>query len=338
MRIGFNPNKDKIQESNDFFHQVIVPVYIPNQEGYFKDSFQILRLCLESLFKTCHGQTYITVVNNGSCDVVVKFLQQLFSEKKIHELTHSTNIGYVNAMLKGIFGHNFPIVTTSDADVLFLNDWQKESYKLFDAFPKAGAICPTPSSKTLKFCSYNQMFDCLFSRKMKFTIVKNPSAMLRFASSIGKPNFYNEFHLNKFLTIANKNIKAVVGAGHYIVTYKGCIFNNLKEKHSGFVLGGGSDNLLDKPVAKQGYWRIATEYNYTYHMGNIIEPWMAEKFNMIEDHRNLLLKIPRLKQINQNEIVNFTKEKIFMRFLIIKPVWHLFLKYKGLTKEEVNDY
>lgn len=338
MRVGFNPNKDKIQEPNDFFHQVIIPIYIPNHEGYFKDSFQILRFCLESLFKTCHIKTYITVVNNGSCDVVVQFLQQLFIEKKIHELTHSTNIGYVNGMLKGIVGHNFPIVTTSDADVLFLNDWQKESYKLFDAFPKAGAICPTPSSKTLKFYSYNQMFDCIFAKKMKFTSVKNPSAMLSFASSIGNPNFYNEFHLNKFLTITNKNIKAVVGAGHYIVTYKGCIFNNLKGKYSGYVLGGGSDNLLDKPVGKQGYWRIATENNYTYHMGNVIESWIEEKFNIIEDQSNLLLEKPSLEEINQNLLVDFIKEKIFMKFLIIKPVWNLFLKYKGLTNEEVNNY
>ena len=62
MRIGFNPHKDKIQVASDYFHQVIIPVYIPNQEGYFKDSFSILKLCLNSLFKTSHIQTYFTVV------------------------------------------------------------------------------------------------------------------------------------------------------------------------------------------------------------------------------------------------------------------------------------
>lgn len=50
MRVGLNPNKDKIIENTDFFHQVIVPVYIPHQNDYFKDSFQILKFCLESLF------------------------------------------------------------------------------------------------------------------------------------------------------------------------------------------------------------------------------------------------------------------------------------------------
>ena len=61
MRLGFNPHKDKIQEVSDYGHQVVIPVYIPNQEGYFKDSFTILKLCLNSLFKTSHIQTYFTV-------------------------------------------------------------------------------------------------------------------------------------------------------------------------------------------------------------------------------------------------------------------------------------
>ena len=43
MRIGFNPNKDKKLIKSDDFHQVIIPVYIPNNKGYFKDSFIILK-------------------------------------------------------------------------------------------------------------------------------------------------------------------------------------------------------------------------------------------------------------------------------------------------------
>ena len=52
MRLGFNPHKDKKQIKSDYFHQVVIPVYIPNEEGYFKDSFVILQYCLQSLFKT----------------------------------------------------------------------------------------------------------------------------------------------------------------------------------------------------------------------------------------------------------------------------------------------
>ena len=77
MRIGFNPQKDKKLHPSDFFHQVVVPVYIPNQKGYFKDSFSILKLCLDSLFRTSHKKTYFTVVNNGSCDEVRAYLDHL---------------------------------------------------------------------------------------------------------------------------------------------------------------------------------------------------------------------------------------------------------------------
>ena len=84
MRIGFNPNKDKIKKPDGYFHQVIIPVYIPNNQGYFKDSFQILLNCLESLFKTSHPETYFTIVNNGSCKEVVTYLNQLFNNNKIN--------------------------------------------------------------------------------------------------------------------------------------------------------------------------------------------------------------------------------------------------------------
>ena len=93
MRLGSNPNKQVEQEQSQYLHQVIVPVYIPNEEGYFVDALQILKICLDSLFNTVHDRTYITLVNNGSCENVVRYLDSLFLEKKIHELIHTDNIG-----------------------------------------------------------------------------------------------------------------------------------------------------------------------------------------------------------------------------------------------------
>ena len=149
MRVGFNPNKDKVLSKSDYTHQVVVPVYIPHQNDYFKDSFQILQLCLESLFKTCHDKTYITIVNNGSCIEVVNYLNQLQQEAKLQEVIHTTAIGKLNAILKGLSGHQFPLITISDADVLFLNNWQKATYEVFEIFPRAGVVSPVPNPKNL---------------------------------------------------------------------------------------------------------------------------------------------------------------------------------------------
>ena len=285
MRVGFNPNKDKVLPKSDYTHQVIVPVYIPHQNDYFKDSFQILQLCLESLFKTCHAKTYITVVNNGSCVEVVNYLNQLHQEVKIQEVIHTTAIGKLNAILKGLSGHQFPLITITDADVLFVNHWQKATYEVFEAFPKAGVVSTTPSSKVLKQYTGNVIVSNLFSKKLNFKNVINPNAMMMFAKSIGNEDFYNATHLKKVLTITNKNISAVIGAGHFVATYRGSVFDLLNNRYSHFSLGGTSEALfLDKPVNDLGYWRLSTNDNYTYHMGNVKENWMQTIFESLNDN------------------------------------------------------
>lgn len=339
MRIGFNPNKDKAQEGNDFFHQVIIPVYIPNHEGYFKDSFQILKYCLESLLKTIHLKTFITVVNNGSCREVTDYLNELYNKERIHEIIHTANIGKLNAVLKGVVGHKFDIITVTDADVLFLNDWQKETYSVFNAFPKAGAISPTPSSKVIKQYTYNILFEKFFSKKLKFSEVKNREAMLSFASSIGNPEFYNEAHLKSYLTVSNDNVKAVIGAGHFVTTYRGTIFNNFKNRFSNFKMGGSSEVMfLDKPVVDQGYWRLSTEDNFAYHMGNVIESWMGERVSTLEDRSHVEIEIPSLKINFSLKIIRFIQAGFFWKTLSKKIIWIWFLQFKGLDKINSKKY
>ena len=58
MRVGFNPNKDKNLVRSDYYHKIIIPVYIPNFEGYFKDSFRIFKICLnEKNESECYDST-----------------------------------------------------------------------------------------------------------------------------------------------------------------------------------------------------------------------------------------------------------------------------------------
>ena len=224
MRIGFNPNKDKKIEPTDFFHQVIIPVHIPNFEGYFKDSFQVLQYCLESLFKTSHDSTFFSVINNGSCSEVITYLNQLHEAGKIHEVIHTTAIGKLNAILKGMSGQNFPLITMTDADVLFLNGWQEATYAVFENFSKAGVVSTTPNSKMLCYYTSNILFETLFSKRVKFTEVADSSAMMKFADSIGNPSLFKAVHLEKYLTISKDNFKAVVGSGHFVATYRRDVF------------------------------------------------------------------------------------------------------------------
>ena len=339
MRVGFNPNKDKIKNKSKYFHQVILPIYIPDKNDYFKDSFTILKLCLESLFKTCHDKTFFTVINNGSNYEVIEYLDKLFKEKKINELTHTTNIGKINAIIKGIVGQKFELVTITDSDVLFLNNWQEECYKVFKSFPKAGAVCTTPSSKSYNNLTFNLIFDNFFSKKLKFTTVKNSFALKSFAKSIGNNNFYNKTHLKKYLTICNKDFKAVVGAGHFVSTYRFDIFDKMDETYSNFSLGGLSEQkFLDESVIKKGLWRLSTEDNFTYHMGNTYEKWMDQVFEKIKkDYKKNSLDI-EFNNFKENSFFFWVKNNLLQKILFRKKFKQKFLQYKGLTINESKDY
>ncbi|MCH3884984.1 glycosyltransferase [Tenacibaculum aquimarinum] len=340
MRVGFNPNKDKVQKEFDYYHQVVIPVYIPELNNYYKDSLEILKISLESLFKTIHPKTFLTLVNNGSCNIVVKYLENLLSEKKIHELIHTDKIGKLNAIIKGIVGHRFKLITIVDADVMFLNSWQEATYTIFEDFPKAGVVSTTPSSRSLFTHTQNIWFDLFFSKRMKFTEVKNSEALKMFADSVGDEYFYSSIQLKKYLTIKSKNTYAVVGAGHFMATYRADIFNELPALYSEYLLGGNSEaELLDIPVIKKGYWRLSTLDNYTYHLGNVIEDWMFSDLNNSISTLNEGFKIPNLSPIKQNDFLrNFIKNKLFKKLFLRRKFRPFLMKLKGLSKEEIKNY
>ena len=341
MRIGYNPLRNEVHQPSDCIHQVIVPVYIPNDEGYFKDGLKILDLCLQSLFKTAHSKTFITIVNNGSSPEVAAYLDGLLRKRQIDELIHTINCGKLNAILKGLSGNSFPLITIADSDVLFLNNWQQETYRIFHAFPKAGAVCPTPSSKSYKTYTYNIWFELFFSKSLSFTKVKNPDALQAFADSIGNPDFYNQSHKEWYLTVTNerKQTTAVVGAGHFLVTYKNEVFEKLPVKYSNFKLGGDSEKkILDLPVVKNGLWRLSTQDNYAFHMGNTYEDWMADALEKITQETYNPEFRPNYKKIKMSKLGFLIQYQLFAKLMARKKVVQQFLIRKGLTKTAAKNY
>ena len=206
MRVGSNPHKDKETSNVNYLHQIVIPVYIPEFEGYFKDSFQILQLCVNSLLNTIHNKTFVTVINNGSCLDIRKYLDDLLASNKIHEVIHTENIGKVNAVLKGISGNNIPFVTITDSDVLFCSSWQEETMKVFHSFKKAGVVGITPQFKTYETNCGNILFENLFSKMLKFTEVEQPVELAKFYESIGWSKDYNQDYLKYTLSIENSKI------------------------------------------------------------------------------------------------------------------------------------
>jgi len=338
MRVGYNPHKDQPQNKSKYLHQVIVPVYIPNQEGYFKDSFKIFQFCLESLFLTVHNKTFITIVNNGSCSLVIEYLDELFNSNKIHELIHTENIGKLNAILKGLAGNNIELVTISDADVLFLSGWQSETMHIFSKLPKVGVVGLVPQFTLYKSNSCNAIMSNLFNNKLKFYPLKNKSALVRFYDSIGWKRDYNENYLEYTLGFEmTTNSRVYIGSGHFVATYKKDIFDDIVS-YIGYKLGGYSEGYLDSMPLNKDYWRVTTEDNFAYHMGNTIEDWMELEVSKQIKNDSEYVEYNFHKQKTISKLNYFIKNKLFNKLLFNKVIHKLFLKWKKLPEEMINNF
>ena len=62
-----NPQKKEKKIELQFHHRLIIVVFIPSLEGYYKNVFDVFKLCLQSASTTSDSNCAITIVNNASC-------------------------------------------------------------------------------------------------------------------------------------------------------------------------------------------------------------------------------------------------------------------------------
>lgn len=342
MRKGTNPAKlEDSKVENPCFHQVIVPVYLPKLEGYYKDGLDILKMCLESIYLTVHDKTFISVVNNGSCDEVKSYLDGMLKAAKIHEVIHTSSIGKINAIAKALSGHNFDLVTITDADVLFINGWQKAVYGIYEAFPKAGMVGTTPNSKMLRYLTENIHFDNLFLKNLKFRPVAQPEKMRKFSISIDNEKMFNEVSLNKILSLKRNEVIATLGTGHFTATYKKELLHSIRKSYDLFKISADSDRTyLDIPSIKKGHWRLCTYENYTFHLGNHVDDWAIELLKDLKSKSNQEISTQTKPDFKPHQNYSFSPFKQFLikKLFFNSYTWRHYLKYLGLSRDEAMKF
>lgn len=340
MRQGENVVRNKKVVLAACSHRVIIPLYIPNEEDYYQDAFKIFKMCLLSVQKTAVSPLKISVVSNGSTVSINERLLKLKQEGHINELIIETEtIGKINSILKALRTSQERLITITDADVLFLNNWEKEVLETFKAFPKAGVVSPVPLYRTQLRYTANIWLRYLFSNKLKFLPVKNPEALTLFAKSVGWPGL--EPHLKDVIaTLKGKNDTiAVIGNSHFVGTYKREVFQKIPETNSEYKLGGNSEYLYnDLPILKMGGYKLATYDNYAYHMGNASEEWIETTYNNLKEESKEFNDFKTLNVLKSSELNYYLSEKVFKKLFVIKGVKKWFYKQKGLTKQQVHNF
>jgi hypothetical protein len=341
MRKGPNLSKDILITTSEVSHRVIIPLYIPNEADYYKESYQIFEYCLFSVLKTSVTPLKISVISNNSCDSVNEKLFDLHKQGYIDELIiEKEAIGKINSILKALRTAEERLITITDADVLFCNGWEEEVVAVFEAFPNAGAVCPVPVFRKHFHLTSIIWLKYLFSKKLYFRAVKNVPALTKFAASIGWP-WLDEKWSDTIGTLEASNGKiAVLGCSHFVATYKREVFQNLPKTNSKYKLGGSSEFLYtDEPVLKMGGYRLATYDNFAYHMGNTLESWMVENYNALTPVTDKVINnYTNFKILKNQPIAYFLSTIFFEKLLYFKFIKIYLLKSKGLTETQIKNF
>ncbi|MFD2528369.1 glycosyltransferase family A protein [Polaribacter marinaquae] len=337
MRIGNNPAKENSNLKIESYHRVVIPVYIPNlTEDYFKDGLKILVLCLESLLLTIHSKTRVTLINNNCCSEVVDYLQKIYqSNDLVDQLLHSKiNLGKINAIYAAVKSNLEPLISISDADVMFLPNWQKEVEKIINVFPEAGMVSPVPTSLGYRSkYMFNTIYYALTKGKLKFSDVEDSDALVNFQKSIGREKMYNKQHLSKYLTISKDETNAVIGCGHFVATFRAEVFKKSPNEVCKLkIVGGSESDYFDIPNDKANLLRLATTSNYAYHLGNTIEQWMIEKLDRIKESNFTNSPLKSLSDVKYVKKHGYFIGKMLHKVLFNKAK-KVYFSYKGMKAD-----
>jgi len=119
--------------------------YIPFLSGFYAETLDVLKVCMESMRKEAGLPFDLMVFDNGSCPEVRDFLVQEKEEGRIQYLILSEKNmgkgGAWNVMLTGAPGE---IIAYTDSDVLFSPNWLSRSIEILETFPNVGMVTARP--------------------------------------------------------------------------------------------------------------------------------------------------------------------------------------------------
>lgn len=284
MRSGKNPQKTKEKISLETNLRVIMVVFIPESGGYYSNSLEVFKLSIRSLIASNKGHYKISVVNNGSCQEVRDFLASFSAEEIDTIIQHGENIGKIDALIGAARGAREPLITLTDADILFSKNWCSATQEVFRAFKKAGSVSPIPFRHGFYYGTSSVLKEILL-KKLKFSRLKIPQNFADHNKYLESINWGNEKTDSLDWPVVQKeNVKAIVGSGHQVLTIKReILFSTVPISPSLTLIGEDSEyKYIDEPIDRAGLLRLATFKNYAFHMGNTLEPWMEERLYSTE--------------------------------------------------------
>jgi len=303
VRIGQNPArsvKSVLQPANI---TIGVVNFIPYLSGFYEQSLDVLKACIQSIQENTQGSYDLMVFDNHSCKEVRDYLQCAYDQGFIHYLVLSNkNIGKIGAW-NFMFGSAWgEYIVFADSDIYFRPGWLSASLDLFNVFPNVGMVTGRPlrapmefSTATLEWARLQGEGVFQEGQFLDWDTYWEHALSLGYSEERAK----TEFLSGNEIVLSYGGLEAFVGAGHFQFMAKQEILKQIIPIASNQPMRG--ERALDIAINQKGYLRLGTRQAYVWHMGN---------------------RLPNLETKNRNVKV---KTSLWRRFLWLPGIRHTLL-------------
>ncbi len=272
MRVGQNPAKFVTQVAQPQRITVALVTYIPFLAGYYTQSLDVLKVCLQSIWENTDLDYDLLVFDNASCSETRQFLYQALERGKIQFLwLADKNIGKAGAWNIIFGGAPGEIIAYADSDVYFYPGWLSNLVRDLETFPNAGMITGMPlggpvelSASTIQWAQNNPDMQLQTGKFLPW------EDYWRHARSLGKSEEEAQeiYQSHQDILLSYKGQKWVVGAGHFqFIAYRKVLQEVLpipSQRPMGQVMA------LDAAINEKGYLRLSTTNWWVQHLGNTL--------------------------------------------------------------------
>jgi len=280
-RVGQNPAKWVTQVAVPSKVTVAVLCFIPFQSGYYRQSLEVLHLCLDSLISNTDLPYDLLVFDNGSCQEVQDSLVARREAGDIQFLVLSErNLGKVGAWNLIFAAAPGEYIAYADSDGYFFPGWLSRHLKVFEAFPEVGTVSGTPRRRRMTF-SENSIRRARELPGVEVEVGKliSESWIRQHARSLDKLDELDEILARDDYLLSSNGVNAYITAQHYqFVVRKDVVQQFLPFPHSRPM---GSDVAqFDLAIDGSNLLRLAVAERTVLHLGNRLDEELFEELNL----------------------------------------------------------
>jgi len=277
MRLGQNPAKSIEHVPQPAKVTVAIVTYIPFLSGYYAESLDVLKACLESLTRNTPQPYDLLVFDNASCQEARDYLQNERDAGRIQYLVLAgQNYGKGGAWNFIFQGAPGEYIAYADSDIQFFPGWLERSLEILEAYPQAGMVSARPLrtpaalySSTLDWArqaAAREADDIKIEEGSFIPWEVYREHVLSLGVSEEQARQWYESRSDTRLT--RQGVQALIGAAHFQFTLRKSVIQAFLPFQMDRPMG--QVRALDDQMNAAGWLRLATCEPLVRHMGNTL--------------------------------------------------------------------